>query len=117
MSHSDSSALVLPSRQEMREVASAWEAFMSGQDQGLEKVRPVIRESWLRAQRLGVNPYVREIPLALSAEDLEDLQERADLAYVATPVLETTIKAWNKECFLIGLSDRYGRVLYLNGHP
>jgi len=101
----------------MQEITSAWESFMSGQDQGLEKVRPVIRESWLRAQRLGVNPYVREIPLILSAEDLEDLQERADLVYVATPVLETMIKAWNKECFLTGLSDRYGRVLYLNGHP
>ena len=50
MSRADSSALVLPSRREMREVATAWEAFMSGQEQGLEKVRPVIRESWLRAK-------------------------------------------------------------------
>jgi len=110
-------ALVLPSRREMREIATAWEAFMSGQDQGLEKVRPVIRASWQRAQRLGVDPYLREIPQALSAEELEDLQERADLIYVATPVFETLAKAWEKERFLIGLSDRRGHVLHLSGHP
>jgi transcriptional regulator of acetoin/glycerol metabolism len=101
----------------MREIATAWEAFMSGQDQGLEKVRPVIRASWQRAQRLGVDPYLREIPQVLSAEELEDLQERADLIYVATPVFETMVKAWEKERFLIGLSDRHGHVLHLSGHP
>ncbi len=90
---------------------------MSGQDQGLEKVRPVIRASWQRAQRLGVDPYLREIPQVLSAEELEDLQERADLIYVATPVFETMVKAWEKERFLIGLSDRHGHVLHLSGHP
>ncbi len=90
---------------------------MSGQDQGLEKVRPVIRASWQRAQRLGVDPYLREIPQVLSAEELEDLQERADLIYVATPVFETMVKAWEKERFLMGLSDRHGHVLHLSGHP
>jgi transcriptional regulator of acetoin/glycerol metabolism len=108
---------VLPSRREMQEVATAWEAFMSGQEQGLEKVRPVIRESWLRAQRLGVNPYRRDIPQVFSAEELEDLQERADLVYVATPVFETLVKAWKKERLVIGLSDRHGRILHLTGHP
>jgi transcriptional regulator of acetoin/glycerol metabolism len=101
----------------MLEVATAWEAFMSGQEQGLEKVRPVIRESWLRAQRLGVNPYVKDIPPMISAEELEGLQERADLVYVAAPVFETLLKAWEKERLIIGLSDRHGRVLHLAGHP
>lgn len=117
MARSDSSALVLPSRRQMLEVATAWEAFMSGQEQGLEKVRPVIRESWLRAQRLGVDPYVKDIPQLFSAEELEGLQERADLVYVATPVFETLLKAWEKERLILGLSDRHGRVLQLVGHP
>ncbi|MBI3798356.1 MAG: sigma-54-dependent Fis family transcriptional regulator [Deltaproteobacteria bacterium] len=116
MSRVDSSVLVLPSRRDMQEVATAWEAFMGGQEQGLEKVRPVIRESWLRAQRLGVNPYLRDIPQLLSAEDLEDMQERADLVYVAAPVFETLVKAWEKERVIMGLSDRRGRVLHLAGH-
>ncbi len=117
MSENSFSALVLPSRREMREIATAWEAFMSGQDQGLEKVRPVIRASWQRAQRLGVNPYLRDIPQIVSAEELEDLQECADLIYVAEPVFETLIKVWEKERFVFGLSDRHGRVLHLAGHP
>jgi len=108
---------VLPSRREMREVATAWEAFMSGQERGLEKVRPVIRASWLRAQRLGVNPYLKDIPQSHAAEELEDLQERADLVHVATPVFETLAKVWEKERFVFGLSDRHGRVLHLAGHP
>ncbi len=90
---------------------------MAGQEYRLEKVRPVIRESWLRAQRLGVNPYLRDIPPLLSAEDLEDMQERADLVYVAAPVFETLVKAWEKERVIMGLSDRQGRVLHLTGHP
>jgi transcriptional regulator of acetoin/glycerol metabolism len=101
----------------MQAVAAAWEAFMSGREQGLDKVRPVIRESWQRAQRLGVDPYLREIPRVLSADDLENLQERADLIYVAAPVLETIVKAWERERFTIGLNDRHGYVLYMTGHP
>lgn len=90
---------------------------MAGQDTNLDKVRPAIRESWLRARRLGVDPYLREIPRMISAEELERLQERADLIYVATPVFETFVRAWEKEHFMVGLSDRHGYILHVNGHP
>jgi transcriptional regulator of acetoin/glycerol metabolism len=101
----------------MRAIETAWEAFMSGGATDLDKVRPVIRESWQRAQRFGVNPYLREIPLVLSAEELESLQERADLAHVAGPVFETVVQAWRNDQFVIGVSDRYGRILRVSGHP
>jgi transcriptional regulator of acetoin/glycerol metabolism len=110
-------ALTLPSRHQMQATTKAWEAFMAGRGTGLENVRPAIRESWLRAQRLGVDPYLREIPLVLSAEDLEKLQEREDLLYVTAPVFETMVKVWEKEHFMIGLSDRDGCILHVNGHP
>lgn len=109
--------LVRPDRHEMRAIETAWEAFMVGQTTGLEKVRPVIRESWRRAQRFGVDPYLRKIPLVLSAEELESLQERADLIYVAAPVLETLVKTWQNEHFVVGVSDRHGRILQVSGHP
>ena len=117
MSEHQFPALTLPSRREMQATAKAWEAFMAGQETGLDKVRPAIRASWLRAQRLGVDPYLREIPLVLSAEDLEKLQEREDLIYVTTPVFETMVQVWKKEHFMIGLSDRDGCILHVNGHP
>jgi transcriptional regulator of acetoin/glycerol metabolism len=117
MPEHSSSALVLPSRREMQEITKAWEAFIAGQDTGLEKVRPAIRESWRRAQRLGVDPYLREAPVVLSAEEFERVQERADLIYVAVPMCEAMVKAWERERFLIGISDRHGHLLHLSGHP
>lgn len=110
-------ALLTSDRRQMRAIEIAWEAFMSGVSADLNNVRPVIRESWRRAQRFGVDPYLREIPRVLSAEELESLQERADLIYVATPVLEMLVKTWQTENLLIGLNDRHGRILHISGHP
>src|SRR4249920_2293290 len=108
--------LLAPDQREMRAIENAWEAFMTGQATGLEQVRPVIRESWQRAQRLGVDPYLREIPLVLSAEELENLQERADLMYVTASMFEMLVKLWQRERFVIGLNDRHGRILRVSGH-
>jgi transcriptional regulator of acetoin/glycerol metabolism len=52
----------------------------------------------------------------LSVEDLEALQERADLVAVATPLFETVIQTWEDERFILGITDRHGRLLYTNGH-
>src|SRR5258705_9197506 len=109
--------LLTPDPREMRAIETVWEAFMTGQTTDLQKVRPVIRESWQRAQRLGVDPYLREIPLVLSAAELESLQERADLMYVTTSMFEMFVKLWQDEHFTIGLSDRHGRILRVSGHP
>lgn len=117
MSESTSSGIVWPSREEMQIVATAWEAFISGETRGLEKVRPAIRESWQRCYRLHVDPYLQKIPVVLSASELEREQERADLIAVATPVFETITKALGKEQFLLSISDRYNRLLQLSGHP
>ncbi len=107
----------LPSRQEMRDVAVAWEAFMAGETRGLEQVRPVIRESWQRCQRLGVDPYLPCVPLVLTAEDLEAVQERVDLVEVTTPLFETVIRVWEHEQFMLSVSDHHGRILHTSGHP
>jgi sigma-54 dependent transcriptional regulator, acetoin dehydrogenase operon transcriptional activator AcoR len=106
----------LPSRQELREVAAAWEAFMAGGIQDVENVRPIIRTSWERSQRLGVNPQQPHLPLVLTAEDIEALQEQTDLVTVATPVFETVTRAWEERQFMLSVSDRYGRILHTDGH-
>jgi transcriptional regulator of acetoin/glycerol metabolism len=113
----NSATFTLPDQRAVQDIAHAWEALIAGQDDRLDKVRPVIRDSWQRCRRLGVNPYLQKIPLVLSAEDLATLQERADLLEVAVPLFETIRKAWEHERFLIGLSDRYGHILSITGHP
>jgi len=107
----------LPSRQDLQDVASAWEKFVTGQDQQLTKVRPTIRASWQRATRLGVDPYLPEIPLICSAEEVERMQEQADLVYVAAPVFDMLAQALEKEQLLISISDRQRLLLHQSGHP
>lgn len=107
----------LPTRQALRHVAIAWEAFMAGDSRSLEAVRPVIRESWRRCQQLGVNPHRASFPLVLSAEDLEAGQERADLVAVAAPLFEAVLQTWDGERFIVSITDRHGRLLYTSGHP
>lgn len=113
----DSAVPILPTRQAMQAVATAWEAFMAGEKQGLEHVRPVIRESWRRCHQLGVNPHQVHFPMVLSAEELEAQQERADLVAVATPFFRTVIQAWEDERFMLSAIDRHGHLLYTSGHP
>jgi transcriptional regulator of acetoin/glycerol metabolism len=107
----------LPSRQELRDITTAWEAFMAGDAQELEKVRPVIRASWERCRSLGVDPHLARLPSVCSAEDMEAAQEGADLVAVATPLFETVVQAWSEERFMLGVSDRHGCLLYTDGHP
>lgn len=111
-----SPAFIWPSRKDMRAVAAARDAFLSGQTAGLEQLRPVIRKSWQRCYRLHIDPSLQKIPLVLPAEKLEWEQERADLISVAAPVFETISTALETERFLLGVSDRQGRLLHLNGH-
>lgn len=45
------------------------------------------------------------------------MQERVDLVAVATPLFETILQAWEDHPFMLGVSDRRGRLLYTRGHP
>src|SRR5882672_6085955 len=111
------SAGVCPTRQDMHAVTAAWEALMAGEERGLEQVRPSIRASWARCQRLGVNPYVPRMPVVLSAAELEAAQEQSCLLAVAPPLLEGAVKLRPDEPWMLTISDRYGRILHTNGHP
>lgn len=106
----------LPSRQELRNLTAAWETFMAGEIRSVEKVRPIIRASWERCQRLGVNPRQPQLPLVLMAENIESLQEQADLVTVSTPLFETVTRAWEEEQFILYVSDRQGHILHTDGH-
>lgn len=105
-----------PRKEDMQTIAAAREAFLAGKATGLEHLRPAIRESWQRCYRLQVDPNLQKIPVILPAEQLEEEQERTDLISVAAPVFETIGTALETERFLLGVNDRQGRLLHLNGH-
>ena len=77
---------------------------MAGESHKLEKVRLVIRASWERSQRLGVDPHCNRLPVVLSAEDIESLQEGADLIAVATPYFEAILQSWPEDRFMMSVS-------------
>jgi transcriptional regulator of acetoin/glycerol metabolism len=111
-----SPTFIWPRHEEMRTIAAAREAFLAGKATGLERLRPAIRESWQRCYRLRVDPNLQTIPLILPADELEREQEGTELISVAAPVFATISTALESERFLLGVSDRQGQLLHLNGH-
>ena len=107
----------VPTRQDMHAVTAAWEALMAGEERGLEHVRPSIRASWARSQRLGVNPYLPRVPVVLSAAELEAEQERSCLLAVAQPLIESAVTMLRDDPWMLTISDRSGHILHTNGHP
>lgn len=97
-------------------MASAWKAFIAGEQKDLAHIRPAIRASWQRSHRMRVSPYLQALPLVLSAKELAARQEREDLVRVAVPLFETIVTAWEDEPFAISISDRQGAILYMDGH-
>ena len=89
---------------------------MAGERHRLQKVRPVIRASWERSQRLGVDPQRNRLPVVMSAEDVESHQEGADLVAAATPYFESILQAWPIDLFMMAVTDRHGRLLHTRGH-
>ena len=90
---------------------------MAGDDTGRQYVRPTIWASWRRCQQLKVDPTLPKLPLVSSAQDLAEEQERGDLLHVAPPYFDVILKTWEEERFLIGLHNRRGHILYVDGNP
>jgi transcriptional regulator of acetoin/glycerol metabolism len=101
-----------------REVRKAWERFMMGDETHLEKVRPVIRESWQRSRSLGVDPALRKLPTTLDPEELSRrCQQNAHLLQAGREVFAFLSQLLTVEAFSIGITDREGNLLYSDCPP
>jgi transcriptional regulator of acetoin/glycerol metabolism len=104
--------------QTAREVRKAWELFVTGNETQLEKVRPVIRESWQRSRSLGVDPALRKLPTTLDPEELSRrCQQNAHLLQAGREVFAFLSQLLTVEAFSIGITDREGNLLYSDCPP
>src|SRR5437870_3595509 len=104
-------------KQHRQVVERAWELFVSGDTQGLEKVSPVIRDSWLRSKALGVDPGLTRIPQVVLLESLEEFLHHNDLAVAGQEVVRGMLEVLEDPGAAIALSDREGRILTLAMGP
>lgn len=102
---------------EARQVHKMWEQFLAGKEEHLEGLRSVVRDSWLRCRERGVDPGMKAGPLALSQEQVRNLQEENALHEAATPALHLLCKALEGTYFLVALADSQCRLLKTVGHP
>jgi len=101
------------------ELKMAWRAFINGEsDSHLAKIRPVIRESWERCQRAGVNPYQKVVAKVLAPDELEVLRKKnREWLEIARPVMETLYKFVAGSGFVVAVADRNGYLLEVIGDP
>ncbi|MGD9763199.1 MAG: sigma-54-dependent Fis family transcriptional regulator [Candidatus Binatia bacterium] len=111
------SSILADQSAEARIVRNLRDRFLAGRDDGLEAVRPVIRESWLRCRAGGVDPGLKAAPLILSADAVRARRERSELRQAAAPVLRMLCKALDGRCFLVVLADADCHPIEVLGHP
>jgi hypothetical protein len=78
-------------------------------------VRKVIRDSWQRAQRLGVRPDRYLPPLALPEDEIAEMRREHALARVWPLLSDTMHWATSEPGHLLFLSDAEGHLLWMEG--
>jgi transcriptional regulator of acetoin/glycerol metabolism len=113
---SNKSYISKDSSQQAQHVRAAREQFLAGRDDGLDKVRPIVRDSWLRCRAHGVDPGSNAAPIVLSQHQAEDLRKDSVLRKVAAPVLHLLSEVLEDHRYLLLLSDSFCRPLEITGN-
>jgi len=93
-------------------VEKAWELFVSaGDTQGLEKVSPTIRDSWLRSKSLGVDPSLTHIPQVIPQERIEEFLSHNNLFAAGQKVVRSMLEVLEDPGIGVNLSDSAGRII------
>ncbi|MGH7966218.1 MAG: sigma-54-dependent Fis family transcriptional regulator, partial [Candidatus Binatia bacterium] len=100
-----------------RDVEKAWESFTSGDTGGLEKVRPVIRDSWLRSKALGIDPSLSRLPEVVSPARAEESSLHDDLFAIGREVVHRILGILGDPWAAAHFCDREGRALALVLRP
>ena len=92
-------------------IRRAWEAYVAGIDSEPERIRSVVRDSWLRCRRYGVELTTAAAPIVLLREELQAERCRNGLYGAALPVLDLLRNVLAGRHFLLILCDAECRLL------
>ncbi len=98
-----------------REVASAWERFVTTGDLGTRSPRNVIADSWRRCRDLGIDPEAVRAPSRLESEAIERILRTASLGVVGCEVLRSYETILQGTGHVLVLADAKGRILHAAG--
>jgi sigma-54 dependent transcriptional regulator, acetoin dehydrogenase operon transcriptional activator AcoR len=103
---------VLP---ESRRIQSTWHSFVeNGHEGALSEVRPIVRDSWIRCRRAGLDPGIRRAPIVLSRDGLAEARS-GRLFETAAPVARLLSEVVHGQKAIVALADAQGRVLEIYG--
>ena len=104
---------------DQRVVSRLWERFMSGiEDADLQRLRPEVRESWVRSRAYGLSPEKCKAPRVLEDDVLSRLQSESILSQVCSPILDFTFDALRDfPNVLLLVADAQGRILQFVAGP
>ena len=97
----------------------AWEAFITdGVPPPPDRIRPVIRDSWIRCRNLHIDPYQVCVQKTLDRDAFEAcLRDNEQLIRYSTPYITNLFEFVKDSGFIIGLSSADGILLKLIGRP
>jgi PAS domain S-box-containing protein len=99
-----------------RKLKAAWYSFINGKKSGFQKLRPIVRESWERCRRAGVNPFQKVVPTVLAPEVLAARREKnREWLEIARPVMETLYRFVAGSGFVVAVADSEGYLLEVIG--
>lgn len=99
-------------------IRAAYERLRSGDEPAVDSVRSVVRESWLRSVRGGIDPDTADPdqPLdQLAGGDFEEYRTRHRLATVRSLVQSLMLDDIAGSGVVVALTDRIGRLLWVEG--
>lgn len=99
-------------------IRAAYERLRSGDAPSADAVRSVVRESWLRSVRGGIDPDAADPELdrnALGDSEFEDYRAAHRLAAVRSLVQSLMLDDIAGAGVVVALTDRFGRLLWVEG--
>lgn len=98
-----------------RQIAAAWERFVSTGEFGEQPPRPTIADSWRRCRDLGVKPEANRAPSQLDGRAIERILATAALGLSGREVLQGYEFFLRESGHVIVLADATGNILHVAG--
>ncbi|MGV9711561.1 GAF domain-containing protein [Gordonia sp. NPDC003424] len=99
-------------------VRRAYEDFLSGITPAADSVRPVVRESWARSVKRGVNPgdsAQEKVDTAMSSAEFTEYRDHHPITAVRPLVQSLMLDDIADSGVVVALTDQQGRLLWVEG--